>query len=228
MPESDFAVEPKTNGANAPGRTSRFRLGTLLKCIVLATLVMFLAEVLRIFAGSNYACVVPGRCYRSAQPTAQSLEAAKRAYGIRTIVNLRAENEGDAWYQEEKKATQDLGLILVNAGLSSYEQPPAEDFALFVQAMKDAQEPILIHCANGNDRSGLASAVFLLMRTDTSFADARGQLSLRYGHFAFTRASCLQRILDGYEAWLNANAWEHTGDRFFHWGTQVFRPETPR
>ncbi len=198
---------------------------TLLRISVTVAFVMLLTECLRIFVGSNFFAVLPGKCYRSAQPTAQSLQNAQRAYGIRTILNLRDENEDDAWYREEKYAAQRLGLTLVNAGLSSKEQAPAEDFSKFVQAMKVAEEPILIHCANGNDRSGLASAIYLMMRTNTSLAEARGQLSLRYGHIPWSKASCLGRTLDNYQAWLLTNGWDHDADRFYEWGTRFYRPE---
>jgi protein tyrosine phosphatase (PTP) superfamily phosphohydrolase (DUF442 family) len=197
----------------------------LLKAIAFAVIVMFVAECLRIFAGGNFYSVVPNKCFRSAQPTPAFLENAQRSYGIRSIVNLRDENDDEPWYQQEKQAAQRLGLQLINAGLSSKEQPPDEDFHKFVQAMKDAPEPILIHCANGNDRTGLASAVYLLMRTNTPMKQARGQLSLRYGHIAWSKASCLHRILDSYEAWLQQTGKEHNADHFYFWGMNVYRME---
>src|SRR5262249_25398199 len=132
----------------AKSAPSRIRL--ILKIVLSALLVMFVAECLRIFVGSNFHTVVPGKCYRSAQPTAAFLENVHRTHGICTIINLRDENEDEPWYREEKHAALRLNLKLFNAGLSSKEQPPEVDFHTFVRAMKDAPEPILIHCANGN------------------------------------------------------------------------------
>jgi protein tyrosine phosphatase (PTP) superfamily phosphohydrolase (DUF442 family) len=216
----------RTPALSPPTQPLQTRL--IVKCLVLAAVVMFVAECLRIFVGSNFHDVVPGKCYRSAQPTAQFLETAHNAYGIRSIVNLRDENEDAPWYQQEKHAAERLGVTLLNAGLSSKEQPPDVDFHTFVQAMKDAPEPILIHCANGNDRTGLAAAVYLMMRTKTPMPEARGHLSLRYGHFAVGKALCLHRILDSYEAWLQDNGWEHSADRFYYWGMNVYRQEVIR
>jgi protein tyrosine phosphatase (PTP) superfamily phosphohydrolase (DUF442 family) len=210
-----------------PKRRSWFKRHLLLNGILAAGLVVLLAELLRIFAGSNFHVVLPGKCYRSAQPTAALLDSAHRNYGIRTIVNLRDENEDEPWYQEEKQAAQRLGIQLINAGLSSKEQAPAVDFRKFVQVMKDAEEPILIHCANGNDRSGLASAVYFMMRTKMPLAECRRQISLRYGHIAWSKASCLSRTLDSYEAWLDSQGWEHSADRFHFWGTNIYWPELP-
>jgi len=197
----------------------------LIRCAGAAAFVMFVAECLRVFVGSNFHSVVPGRCYRAGQPTAQFLENVHRTHGIRTIINLRDKNETEPWYQAEELAANRLGLTLVNAGLSSKEQPPEEDFLRFVKAVKNAKDPVLIHCANGNDRTGLASAVYLMMHTDTPMAEARGQLGLRYGHIAWSKASCLSRILDGYENWLAETGKVHNADHFYYWAEHNYRPE---
>ena len=80
--------------------------------------------------------------------------------------------------QDEKRAAERFGIRLIDAGNRAREQVPAKDFGKVVQALHDAEEPILIHCANGNDRSGLASALYLLLRTDASLNDARQQFHL--------------------------------------------------
>jgi protein tyrosine phosphatase (PTP) superfamily phosphohydrolase (DUF442 family) len=216
------ATPPVQNQAVAPPR-SRLRL--IAKSVFLAGLTMFVAEVLRIFVGGNFHAVVPGQCYRSGQPTAVFLETVSRTHGIRAIINLRDKNEDEPWYQEEKDAAARLGITLINAGLSGSEMPPREDFAKFVRAMEACPEPVLIHCANGNDRTGLASALYLLMRTDTPLPEARRQLSLRYGHFRWGKAGCLQRMLDSYEAWLASNHLEHTAGNLHQWACNVFVPE---
>ena len=185
---------------------------------------MFVAECLRVFVGSNFATVA-GRCYRSAQPGPMFLENLKRTYGVRSIINLRDENLEDAWYREEKQAAQRLGLNLVDAGLCGLEQTPAEDFRKVVKLIDEAPEPILIHCASGSDRTGLASAIFLLIHTDTPFDQARKQLHLRYGHFPWTKKACLDRTLDSYADWLEANRWEHSREHFLKWVNTVYEAE---
>src|SRR5947209_1229661 len=83
--------------ADAPARTSRPRLWLVLQAVGLACFVMFAAECLRIFVGSNYHCVMPDKCYRAAQPTPAFLESMQQAHGIRSILNLRDENDDQAW-----------------------------------------------------------------------------------------------------------------------------------
>ena len=223
------SVLPTDSTPDAPSsRRPQSRSLLLVKGAFVAAFVVFIAEGLRIFVGANFHTVIPGRCYRCAQPTAAFLESSQRNYGVRTIINLRDENIGEPWYDEEDEARKALKITLKNAGLSSKEQPPEVDFHTFVKAIKEAEEPVLIHCANGNDRSGFASAVYLMMRTDTPVAEARGQLSLRYGHFAWTKASCLHRILDSYESWLTETGKTHSPDHFYYWGINVYRQESLR
>ena len=217
---------PEVAAQSNPSAAPRLRWSTLLQSLASAAVVMVVAEALRIFVGANYFTVVPGRCYRSAQPTERFLEHAQRAYGIRAIFNLRDENENESWYQEEKRAAERLGIKLVNAGLASKEQPPEPDFHRFVLSLRDCPEPMVIHCANGNDRTGLASAVYLLLRTDTSIPEARRHLSLRYGHFAVGKTLCLHRILDSYESWLAETHQEHNADRLCWWAVHVYKQES--
>jgi protein tyrosine phosphatase (PTP) superfamily phosphohydrolase (DUF442 family) len=213
---------PKRQPA-APPRRARLRL--IVRCAFVAGVTMLIAETLRIFVGGNFHAVVPGHCYRSGQPSADFLETVSRTHGIRAIINLRDENEGEPWYDEEKEAAQRLGITLINAGLSGSEMPPAEDFVKFIIALEACPEPMLIHCCNGNDRTGLASALYLLMRTDTPLPEARRQLSLRYGHFRWGKAGCLQRMLDSYEAYLASNKVEHTPGHLHHWACDLYKQE---
>jgi len=195
----------------------------LLTAFLFAAFMMFGAECLRVFVGSNFHVVAACKCFRSAQPSAEFLEGMKQTHGIRSVINLRDENVNEEWYRLEKQAAQSLGIHLIDAGLSSLEPPPVEDFHRFVRGIDACEEPTLIHCANGNDRTGFASAVYLLMRTDTPIAEARRHLSLRYGHFSWTKAACLNEMLDGYETWLKQNSQQHSAAHFREWAFHVFK-----
>lgn len=225
MLETLAMTEPAPLPTKQPVPPRRARLRLLARCAFLAGLTMFIAEVLRIFVGGNFHAVVPGHCYRCGQPTADFLATVSRTHGIRAIINLRDENDDEPWYQEEKEAAKRLGIQLINAGLSSSEMPPKEDFAKFILALEACPEPMLIHCCNGNDRTGMASALYLLMRTDTTLPEARRHLSLRYGHFRWGKAGCLQRMLDSYEAYLASNNLGHTAGHLHHWACEEYKPE---
>jgi protein tyrosine phosphatase (PTP) superfamily phosphohydrolase (DUF442 family) len=201
------------------------RIRAFVKILVLSLVVLLLAEVLNIYVGSNFRTVIADQCYRSGQPNECFLQEVQRTHGIRSILNLRDENLNQSWYVEEKNAADRLGIKLINAGLSSSEQPPDHEFRRFVEGMEACEPPVLIHCANGNDRSGLAAAIYLMLFTKTPLPEARCQLSLRYGHIAWGKAGCLQRILDSYETWLNENGYQHTADHFRHWAKTEYHQE---
>ena len=182
------------------------------------------AEVGRIALGSNLHTVVPGRCYRAAQPSPRDLHQYAQTLGIRSIVNLRGYDE-HAWYATERMTAESLGICFINAGLWASAQPTAEEFLEIVRAVDESEEPILVHCESGIDRSGLAAAIFLLLKTDASLEQARRQLGLRYGHFASGRAGCQDRILDAYADWLLERALAHRPEEFRRWARGSYQPE---
>src|SRR5437763_4018110 len=79
MANSLLTCESPLNIPGAPAvKPTRSRKGLLLKGIALGFAVVLVAEILRIFVGNNFHVVVPGKCYRSAQPTADFLASAQR------------------------------------------------------------------------------------------------------------------------------------------------------
>ena len=81
---------------------------------------------------------------------------------------------------------------------------------------------ILVHCFSGSDRSGLAAALGILLRSDGTIAEARRQLSIYYGHNPFGKASCHDRVLDRYEEWLLRNGLEHSPRKLQTWAETVY------
>ena len=56
-------------------------------------------------------------------------------------------------------------------------------FDEILKILRDAAKPILVHCKNGADRSGLVSAIYLAEIQVVAVDEAIGELSLYYGHF---------------------------------------------
>ena len=63
--------------------------------------------------------LVAGEVYRSAQPTAEAIAAYSKAYGIRTILNLRGEKPHERWYRDEVVAAERNGIRLINFPMSA-------------------------------------------------------------------------------------------------------------
>jgi protein tyrosine/serine phosphatase len=114
---------------------------------------------------------------------AQIAKYAKE-YGIKTIINLRGDNTGSSWYDAEVGEASRLGITHIDFGMSARRELTASQADALIVLMKGAQKPILIHCKDGADRSGLASALYLAAVKKSDEAMAKGQLSIGFGHFS--------------------------------------------
>jgi protein tyrosine phosphatase (PTP) superfamily phosphohydrolase (DUF442 family) len=190
--------------------------------VVLALAVPFLPEVLRVTLGSNFHTVVDRRCYRAAQPSGDSLEAYIHQYAIRTVINLRGPNPGEDWFDEEEQAARRCGVTFVSVNLSASHKPQEQEVRNLVDTFDQCPLPILVHCNSGSDRSGFASACFLLLKSNATLEEARAQLSLRFGHFSWSRAGCQSQILDTYQEWLESQDLVHRPDHFRHWARAIY------
>jgi protein tyrosine/serine phosphatase len=135
-------------------------------------------------AGDAFHVVVPGELCRAGQMSAPELSAAIDRHGIRTVVNLRGSADGVGWYREEAAALGAAGVRLVDFPMSAGEALSLEQMDLLVGHLRRGPAPVLVHCRAGADRAGLASALFLAA-TGRPPAEARAQLSWRYGHFPY-------------------------------------------
>jgi protein tyrosine/serine phosphatase len=137
------------------------------------------------FIFGNVHAVIPGELYRSAQLTEQQIADMSSQYGIKTIINLRGDNAGTPWYDEEILASDQLGIKHMDFRMKSTRVLDYDRARELVQMMRDAPKPLLVHCAAGADRTGLASALYLAEIAKMDEVTAESQLSLRYGHMPF-------------------------------------------
>ncbi|WP_245294746.1 dual specificity protein phosphatase family protein [Rhizobium rhizosphaerae] len=137
-----------------------------------------------LMAGGNFHAVVPGQVYRAAQPSAKDIAAYQQSYGIRSIINLRGASAGRAWYEDEVAEAAKRGIVHIDFRMSSSKLQSPERMEKLIALLKDAPKPLLIHCAWGADRTGLASALYLADVGKAPEAQAEGQLSIAFGHFA--------------------------------------------
>lgn len=144
--------------------------------------VVFLIYFGFILLSGNFHEVIAGQLYRSSQLSDTQLAKYVKANGIKTIINLRGENEGSAWYQQETAVAEKLGVHHVDFGMSSRKQLALDRVAQLVEIMRTAPKPILIHCKSGADRTGLASAIYVNRVAGLDEDTAERQLSIRFGH----------------------------------------------
>jgi protein tyrosine/serine phosphatase len=210
----------------APGETPVHRVRAWrhgLRLASLALLALLLAEPLRVLLGPNVHAVVPGQVYRAAQPSPGWLAAFVRANGIQTVVNLRGTCYPQEWYLEEAHTVQELGISLEDICLSAGRLPSPPELRQLVQVIDNAPRPLLMHCRHGADRTGLASAIVLLLEQNVSLETAQDQLSIRFGHLAIGRANVLNRFFDFYKEWLQREQMAHSPRTFRDWLMHEYR-----
>ena len=101
---------------------------------------------------------------RSAQPYLGFYRAYLHPHGFRSLINLRGYNAHLRWWQQDKNVAESLHLKLIDVRLSSRLLPARETLIDLVNAFETAPHPILIKCSGGQDRTGLASALYVLNR----------------------------------------------------------------
>lgn len=101
---------------------------------------------------------------RSAQPYLGFYAGFLRPHGFSSLINLRGENADFRWWQTEKRVTDALGIVHFDVKLSSRNLPSRSGLAALFDAFEAAKPPILLKCSGGQDRTGLAAALYLLQR----------------------------------------------------------------
>jgi protein tyrosine/serine phosphatase len=155
--------------------------------------------------------------WRSAQPAPHHLRWIARR-GVKTVVNLRGEQTfGTRWL--EQKTCERHGLKLVDLKLKSRAAPTRAQFQAIKALLERVEYPVLVHCKSGADRAGLMAVMVRHVRDGVPIAEARDQLSLRYGHFRTADTGVLDSVFDRY---LEAAA--ERGIAFWDWVDTAYDP----
>ena len=152
----------------------------------------------------NWGVVAPGRLYRSNHPLPWQIRLAARHHGIRTVINLRG-NRADCGADALSRAeAARLGLAHIDAPFESRGAPHKDRILRLAAIFQDMQEPALIHCKSGADRTGLAAGLWLMLQ-GRPVAEALAQLSLRHGHVAASRTGILDAFFKSFAVFQQAN-----------------------
>ncbi len=125
----------------------------------------------------HFLTVEEGAFYRSAQMSGGLLKAVIKRLDIKTIINFRGANPDEEWYQDEIAACEELSVAHYDFSWSMSNLPDPESLARYVSLVDDVERPILVHCAGGTHRAGVAAAVYLLCKGAT-VDEAREQFGL--------------------------------------------------
>jgi protein tyrosine phosphatase (PTP) superfamily phosphohydrolase (DUF442 family) len=174
-------------------------------------------EAWHIFGGANVHTIIPERVYRSAQLSPKELERIVRRHDIRTVINLRGYCAPQEWYLDEARATHHLNICLEDIGLSAGRFPSTRELRRLLEVLDHTEYPVLLHCKQGADRTGLISAFVMLLQTNATLEEAKWQLSPRYGHIAIGRPGNLDRFFELYGDWLRREGKEHAPAQLRAW-----------
>ncbi len=179
---------------------------------------------------SNFREVVDGTVYRSAQPRIEQLAGWVKKYDIRTVLNLR----GDAGEitDQEIALTEQLGIDFRTVTLSAYLVPTPDQLVALADAIENAQTPLLLHCRQGMDRSGLASMMAAMAIGGQSYSQAKWQAWMPPGPWKrkpHTDYAHISDVLEIYEDYcdsreLDCDHWQ----QFEHWIRNVYAADPNR
>jgi predicted protein tyrosine phosphatase len=172
---------------------------------------------------ANFREVVPQKVYRSAQPSPTQLKKWVHRYGIRTVINLRG-NAGKAT-EDEQAAANELGIKMITIDFDSSSLPRRGSLAKLIQTIETADQPILMHCHNGVERTGLASTLAAMAIGKEHYDTAKWQAYVPPGPWKRKRESNyvhISDVLKFYERYLQSNE-PDTNDwrQFKEWSTHT-------
>lgn len=136
----------------------------------------------------NFHEVERERMYRSAKMSPSLLREKIHRYGIKTVVDLR--KSGDTREPEEERerfVVRDVGAVYQHVGFYSSELPSREQLRRLLEVFRTAEEPLLVHCESGMERTSFAAALWLLTQNNAPLDEALLQLRLKYGHINLSR-----------------------------------------
>ena len=145
----------------------------------------------------NFEQIAPD-VYRSNHPSLRRFEAYAEM-GIKAVLNLRgAMFSPEALFEIE--ICERLGLDLIVTPMAARRAPTVVELNRLFDAFEAIERPFFMHCKSGADRTGLASALYLLHYQNADLATAKAQLSFAYVHIRRTATGVLDHFLTLYEA----------------------------
>lgn len=128
----------------------------------------------------NFHPVIDGKVYRGGQPYLPSHWQELQARGIKTVVklNFRCEGIDDAAEQYGIKVL-DFPMQPITFFQGIFGAPEDDEVAAAVAAICDEGNwPLFVHCLHGQDRTGLVTAEFRVVKQGWPIEQARGEMLL--------------------------------------------------
>ena len=142
--------------------------------------------------------LLPGGLYRANQPSPGMIRWCRRRLGIRSVINLRGENEEYGFYRLEKYACDREGVRLVNAKTWSRGLLTVQELEHLKLVIETVETPALAHCKSGADRAGFFAVLWRHWRLGEPLETALSELHWRFGHFKSAKTGMLDHFFETY------------------------------
>lgn len=113
------------------------------------------------FEPLRFGVVEAGKLYRSGRATPGALARTIEEYGIRTVVDFGAWEEGSVEEERERRTAEAMGVRRVVLRL---EGDARGDPNMYVEALRVVSDPknrpVLFHCSAGTERTGCAVMMY--------------------------------------------------------------------
>jgi len=154
--------------------------------------------------------------WRSAQPSEEAFGRMKR-HGLRTVINLRRED--GPTYLWEKTLVEKMGLRYFHFPMEAGTDHDLGQVEEILSVINDpANQPVLIHCAGGKDRTGLVAAIYKIEYTDQSFDDIHREM-LMFGYHQDLYPAVLRSI----RRWCETHGHQKIAEKISQDGSAVTR-----
>jgi protein tyrosine/serine phosphatase len=140
---------------------------------------MFATLLIALFASSASAEIIRfvdldhGRVLRGGQPETAADYERLRGMGVRTIVNLRQDDDA---VDEEIRAAARVGIQVIPVPFNA-AWPSGQKIEEAYAAVTDARnQPVFFHCRHGKDRTGTIAALYRTRIQDWPVDEAYGEM----------------------------------------------------
>jgi protein tyrosine phosphatase (PTP) superfamily phosphohydrolase (DUF442 family) len=164
----------------------------------------------------NFAEVVPGKLYRSAQPD-DRLNGWIEEHNFKSVLNLRGGHPSYDWYKLERDIVRDHGVDYYEVPISAQYRPRKSELLQLIDLLGRARYPMLVHCKSGADRTGLAVTLYHMIVQKEPPQKAMSGFSIYHAHIPLFGPEKLQHPILEYSDWLDAKSLTHTPERFRGW-----------
>lgn len=140
----------------------------------------------------NFHVIAPG-VWRSSATNKRALKRMQK-YGLKTVVNLKRNR---MYHKREKRVADKLGIDYHHFPMNPKEAPSEDSIRSILEIISNPDnQPVLIHCQSGKDRTGLIAAIYKLEYTDSSLESIYREM-LMYGY----NEKKYPRIIQAIRAW---------------------------